>query len=763
LDGQNDSVVVQRHPAMDVRDGDFTVAAWIRPTQLRQAGIVCLGKYSWTHGWYFDMPNNQGVLRLETANPNNQPNGTVQSAPGTIRVNQWQHVAAVVRRGENQTTLYVNGYEVAKGTIAATQLDNPNVDLYIGRIQDSKLFQGQIDDVQLFRRALDRTELRALLDKGNEFLQPPPPAKPTQLDMVIQDERYGRRQLTGTLHQPAFAYVRLAEGKLDLETISGKNQPVKRVTLVRVPKTSTAAKKYTDFENRCPKLGVHLGLRRDCGSTLARVGHPVDVRSAEFKEFVFQGAIQNFPNPDVEANNVNYLAGIREIGVRSEYTDGRDRPQLMIRSIEFEGPYYDSWPPPTHQALLIEPSEPKNLTATAQKIIGDFATRAFRRPLSESELPELMKVFEDSYSTSNDFSQSIKDTLLVVLTSPPFLFLLEESRTPKPEPLTDYEMASKLSFFLWDSPPDQQTLELAKKGGLRNSLEQEVARMVANPKFNNFCQEFCRQWLELDRLEVVEVDRKRFPRLDRDTKTELGKEPAEFLRHLVQHNLPAENLIDSQFVMANEVTASYYQLQPLPENGFNFTAIPTENPALGGLLSQAGILAGLSDGRESNPIKRGAWLARKIIAEPPEDPPPNVPQLATETRQLPLRERLAAHRNQKGCLKCHSGIDPWGLPLEDFDAGGQFQSKNNVNSRSVLPDKTEINGFLALKKYLAQDRIDQVAFCFTKQVATYAIGRSLTYNEIETVKRKCVKLKAQNYRLQDILLTVVNSSFFLEK
>ena len=132
LDGRDDSVTVKRNKRLDVGKGSFTVAAWIRPTQLRQAGIVCLGKYSWTHGWYLDMPNGKGVLRIETAGPDNQPNGTVKSRPGTLQVNQWQHVAAVVRRGNNQTRLFVNGYEVARGTIGDKNLDNPKVDLFVG-------------------------------------------------------------------------------------------------------------------------------------------------------------------------------------------------------------------------------------------------------------------------------------------------------------------------------------------------------------------------------------------------------------------------------------------------------------------------------------------------------------------------------------------------------------------------------------------------------------------------------------------------------
>ena len=166
LDGKDDAVVVRRDQSMDVGVGEFTVSAWIRPTELRQGGIVCLGKYSWTHGWYFDMPNNRGVLRIETVNPSNQPNGTVQSRPGVIRKNAWQHVAAVVKRGKNETRLYLNGFQVGQGTIAPKALDNPKVDLYIGRIQDSKLFKGQIDGVRLYKRALEVQEIQALWSTG---------------------------------------------------------------------------------------------------------------------------------------------------------------------------------------------------------------------------------------------------------------------------------------------------------------------------------------------------------------------------------------------------------------------------------------------------------------------------------------------------------------------------------------------------------------------------------------------------------------------
>src|SRR5262249_44455976 len=163
--------------------------------------------------------------------------------------------------------------------------------------------------------------------------------------------------------------------------------------------------------------------------------------------------------------------------------------------------------------------------------------------------------------------------------------------------------------------------------------------------------------------------------------------------------------------MADEVVASYYNLADRTESGFQFVRIRHENENLGGLLTQAGILAGLSDGRESNPVKRGAWFARKIIAEPPDDPPPNVPKLPEDDgAQLTLRQKLERHRNQEGCAKCHSGIDPWGLPFEQYDAGGLFKTDPAVEARSKLPDGTEVENLAGLKSYLTRDRIDQVAF-----------------------------------------------------
>jgi mono/diheme cytochrome c family protein len=584
-----------------------------------------------------------------------------------------------------------------------------------------------------------------------------PPAKPEDRTLLLGD-----RQFVGLWNQPAFLAVRLAAGPLRVAVPPSKTRRIERIVFTPLADEHELARRFAAFEQRAPRVGVYLGLRRDCGSTLAAVGAPQTVSTVAPTRLVFEGAMRNFPSPEVEKDNVNYLAGIREIGVRSEYTDGRDMPRLLVQAVEFEGPYYDAWPPASHRNIFIDSDQQDDPPAYARQIIRRFATRAFRRPITDSEERALTAVFAASYADTADFQRSVKDALQVVLTSPQFLFLIENSSSPAPEPLGDYELASKLSYFLWNGPPDDETLTAAATSTLRSRLDAEVARLIEDPRSMRFLSEFASQWLALDKFSVVEPDRNRFPKLTRHAREHLEQEPVRFLEHMVRRNLPIRNLIESDFIVANEVTADYYDLADRSESGFEFLAVPHLRSELGGVFAQAAIMAGLSDGRESNPVKRGVWLARRIIAEPPDDPPPNVPALKEAEKNLSLRERLEQHRNQTGCAQCHSKIDPWGVPFEEFDAGGRLKAET-VDARSTLPDRTEVGGVADLKRYLAEDRLDQVAFSVLKHLTVYACGRSLTFNELEFLKRDGRRLKADGYRMQDLIRYVVHSSAFLEK
>ena len=755
LGGGYGSLTTPRSGSMNVSEGDFTVAAWIHPKELKRAGIVALGDYDSTHGWYLETAGNKGNLRIETAGPDGQSNGGVTSPEGVIRAGAWQHVAAVIRRS-GESRLYVNGYPVAKGEIGPANLDNPEIKLHVGSVPGAQQFHGEVDEVRLYSRALDVAELQALVEPGREFAQPPP-EKPQEVTLTL-----GGRRFAGNLEQPAFLVVRLTADPLQVDAQHAGVKDLDRIVFAPLAAEHAISQRFLAFENRVPRVGVHLGLRRDCGSTFSPAGAPQTVTSDQLTPFVFEGAISDYPSPDVERNNVNYLAGIQEIAVRSEYTDGRDMPRLLVRSVEFEGPLYDAWPPPSHRSIFVDSDRKYDSSAYAREIIRRFATRAYRRPITGREESTLMAVFQKSLGAGSSFQPSVKNALQVVLTSPQFLFLVEASGTPEPEPVDDRELASKLSYFLWNEPPDHTTLKLARSGTLREQINSEVARMIEDSRFSQFIGEFTSQWLNLDKFDVLEPDREKFPELTRDARIQLRREPVEFVHYLIRNNLPARNLIESDFVVANEVVAGYYDLGDKTDSGFEFVPIRHGRPELGGVLTQAAIMAGLSDGRESNPVKRGAWLARKIIAEPPDDPPPNVPDLEADTEGLSLRERLEQHRSQPGCMQCHTKIDPWGVALEEFDAGGRLKQQP-ADARSTLPDSTEVSGINDLKRYLSQDRIDQVAFSVLKHLVTYANGRSLTYNELKHLKEDGRKLRAGGYPMQDMIRYVVNSRLFLEK
>ncbi len=763
--GSGDGYVIPRaalpaNDAANLGEGDFTVAAWIRPSQLRRAGLLSLGDTNRLQGWYLDLPDERGTIRFQMTGQNDelvgQFNSIVSSAHGVIRADAWQHVAVVVRRGRNETRIYVNGYLVARSVAGTYRFDDPRSDFRVGRIPISPTFQGSLADVRLYRRPLGEAELLALIQPHRDLVQKPSEPK-RNLRLTLGD-----RQFSGELQQPAFLVVRLDAGPLRLGIHYTGVRDLDRIVFSPLQADQELAMRFVVFEKRLPRVGVHLGLRRDCGSTLAPVGQPETVATEKLQRYVFEGAIRNFPSPEVEKDNVNYLAGMREIGVRSEYTDGRDMPRLLVRSVEFEGPFYESWPPPSYRNIFVDFDRKSDQPAYARKIIHDFATRAYRRPITAAEESALMGVYTKSFASGCTFEQSIKDALLVVLTAPQFLFLIETSSTPAPEPLDNYELASKLSFFLWNGPPDHKILQLAASGALRQDLNAQITRMIADPRFYRFAHEFVSQWLSLDKFQVLDPDRKRFPKLTRDTRARLKEEPIEFVAYLIRNNLPVKNLIQSDFLVADEVVANYYGLGDKTESGFEFMPIRHQRPELGGLLSQAAILAGLSDGRESNPVKRGAWVARKIISEPPADPPPNVPALKPETQGLTLRQRLEQHRSQTGCMQCHSKIDPWGVALEEFDAGGRLKTQP-VDAKSILPDKTQVSGANDLKRYLAGDRIDQVAFGFLKHLATYATGRTLSYNEVMSLKQDALKLKPAGYRIEDMVRYVAGSQMFLEK
>ncbi|MGY8768280.1 MAG: DUF1592 domain-containing protein, partial [Pirellulales bacterium] len=447
-------------------------------------------------------------------------------------------------------------------------------------------------------------------------------AKDDTIVLTIDEKSHNYRvNKTEETTTKAFNLLHLNKGKLKFDLHSSNATTIEKVILSKLDSEDSLVASFNQFQQRNPQLGVYLGFRRDCGSALSPVQTAQTVSSTEPHDFYFEDAISNYPISVMDKNNTNYLAGVSEIGVRNEYFDGRAAPRLLVHSVEFEGPFYETWPPKSHKSIFFDSPHADDPKIYAAEVIHHFMQRAYRRPASEKEFQRIYSIWQSSYNANNGFYESIKNALTVVLCTPQFLMITDASTIPASENLTEYELASKLAYFLWNSSPDDELQTLANSGKLRESLNEQIDRMLANPKSSSFFNTFVSQWLNLEKITTVEINRKKYPRLTKEVKNNLRQEPIQFFEYLVAHNLELSNIIDSDFILANDVVASYYGLDS-QDSGLKFvkTDVPENR---GGLLAQAGLLAGLSNGDESNPVKRGNWIARKIISEPPGEPPPN--------------------------------------------------------------------------------------------------------------------------------------------
>jgi len=588
---------------------------------------------------------------------------------------------------------------------------------------------------------------------------PPPQATELVLDVNAGGDD---RHFAAPWYQPGFVVVRLPAGPVTLRAVSAGAEPIAGMTLVPLGAGDALAARFAAFEARRPRLGVHLGLRRDCGSTLAPVGRPQTVEAIAVADHVFEGAIGNFPDPDVEADNPNYLAGIREIAVRSEYTADRDMPRLLVRSVEFEGPWFERWPPASHRAIHDVPgADAADPEDRARAILTAFAGRAFRRPVTGAEVEAAVRVWRAARAAGAGFDGALRDGLLAVLAAPQFSFLVESSAGPEAEPLDAWELASKLSYFLWNAPPDARLLALAAEGTLHARLHAEVDRLVDDPRFARCVDVFVAEWLGLARFDVVETDRERHPRLTAHAKPSLREEPARWFEHLVRGNAPIAALVASEEVVVNEVVADYYGQGDAVESGFDFVPVRMAGVGPGGLLTLPAVLAGLSDGREPNPVKRGAWFARSIVGRPPADPPPNVPKL-DDLAKLPLRERLEVHRSATGCAQCHEGIDPWGLPFEAFDAAG-LPRTDPFDASARLPDGTAVADFAGFRDHVRTTLLDDVVAEFLRRLVTYGCGRPPSGADLVRLRQTAVALRARGAGVRDALHAAIADESFLSK
>jgi len=448
---------------------------------------------------------------------------------------------------------------------------------------------------------------------------------------------------------------------------------------------------------------------------------------------------------------------------------------IQIDYLEITTPAYEQWPPKSHARIFIDSEHSANEEAYARDVLENFMPLAWRRPVTASEIDQHMALFGRVRTECADFQEAIIEVLATVLASPKFLYLVQMNPAKQGvEELSDYELATRLSMFLWCSMPDEALLDLASKGKLKDPdvLSAQTQRMLADPRSQRFSEHFVRQWLNLQLLDYLDVEEDLYPEFDTDLREAMQQEPIAFFQEILQKNRSVMDFLHADYVMVNERLGQHYGLHyGLPEiygGDFRKVALGSTNRR-GGLLTQAGLLAMNSDGKDSHPLKRGIWMLERILNDPPPPPPPAVPEIDLadpEIAKLTLKERIENHRNDPACLSCHAKIDPWGIAFENYDAVGSWRDQINgtpVDASSRLFNNQKLNGMNGLKRFLLENRQDQFARSMVHKLTTFALGRPLTFSDRASIDEITTKLRNNDDRLGDLISFVVTSDLFKTK
>ncbi len=448
-------------------------------------------------------------------------------------------------------------------------------------------------------------------------------------------------------------------------------------------------------------------------------------------------------------------------------------PALTLQAdyIEIIAPFYEQWPPKSHTDIFIASKNQGDENAYGGEVLTQFMTRAWRRPVSTAEVAPFLSLFAKYRPGFSSFDDAMLEVLSTVLAAPDFLYLTQRvpEKSPKsPQAISDHELASRLSFFLWCSIPDQELLSLAAQGKLSElkTLAEQTKRLLADPRSQRFSKNFVEQWLGLEALGNVAIDETRFKgSYDSALKDAMRAEPLAFFREVLRQNHSVMDFIHSDYVVVNERLARHYQIPAV--YGPDFRVVPIDATVnRGGLLTEAGLLAMNSDGKDSHTVKRGVWILNRLLNDPPPPPPPNVPEVDLtnpEIAKMSLKERIADHRDKPACYSCHAKIDPWGIALENYDAIGAFRTQVNnkpVDATATLFNHQPLAGMDGLKRYLLADRQDQFARAMVHKVTAFALGRPLTFGDRAELDRLTGRLRKAEDRLGDLITLITTSDLF---
>jgi len=424
---------------------------------------------------------------------------------------------------------------------------------------------------------------------------------------------------------------------------------------------------------------------------------------------------------------------------------------------------------PRQKIFVCYPRETAEETSCALEIITNLAERAFRRPLEQEDIDSLMGFYNNSRQTG-DFEAGVKEALSAILVSPHFIYRAEVGPTEGESlMLSDLELASRLSFFLWSSLPDEELLTLANNNELGNPevLRQQVERMLADDRAKTLVDDFAFQWLNLSKLDEITPDRRQFGYASRflDPRPMFKEELSLFIDSVLRSDQSVIRLLDADYSYLNERLAMHYGIDDV--KGSNFRKVTLEDEYRHGLLGKGAILMLTANPNRTSPVLRGKWVLDNLLASPPPEPPPNVEtDLSAKPGAAPttLRERLEQHRENPSCYSCHGVLDPIGFALENFNTVGQFQefdrnTLTRLDASGVLPDGTQINRPEDLKDALVE-RSEQLVQSLTERLMTFALGRTIDYRDMPAIRKIVRDAEKDDYRFDAIVYHIVNSDAF---
>jgi hypothetical protein len=444
---------------------------------------------------------------------------------------------------------------------------------------------------------------------------------------------------------------------------------------------------------------------------------------------------------------------------------------VLLDWIEWEGPIVTDAEKSRRTGFV--PPENATLEVVAEHL-QRFAERAWRRPVKKEELTDYLQVYRQERDAGEKMAAAYRVAMQGVLASRHFIYLVEGAPVAR-ERLTDTELASRLSYFLWSSMPDDGLLATAKDGLPKGEgIGKVVDRMLQDGKANRFVDDFTRQWLQLHRLGMFPPDKTLYPTYDAWLETSLRAEPIEFFRELYAKNLPLDQLIDSDWTMANARLCDFYGLPEPKMGGFQRAALRHELHR-GGLLTMGASLGLTSDGTRHRPVHRGVWVSEVIFNKTPPPPPANVSAIEPNPPNSPkatLRQKIEAHRNNASCAACHAKIDPLGIAWDNYDAIGQWRTREKVakglgedpliDPSGVMPDGRPFKDSVEFKKVLLQDR-DTIAKAFIEHLCTYALRRVLTIDDQDDIRAIVAEAKKNQYRVRDTVRAVALSDLMRKR